>query len=87
MANKYFFVHNGLTVGNLSVDASTGNLITTSTTSSNSTSTGALQVAGGVGVADSVYVGNKVGFVGTNSASVSYTYYNAATASVDTVFG
>jgi hypothetical protein len=57
------------------------------TTTSISTTTGALQVRGGVGVGGSVYVGNRVGFVGTNSASVVYQVYNAATNSLDTVFG
>ena len=57
------------------------------TTSATNTTTGALQVRGGVGVGDSVYVGNRVGFVGTNSASAVYQVYNAATNSLDTVFG
>jgi hypothetical protein len=57
------------------------------TTSATNTTTGALQVRGGVGVGGSVYVGNRVGFVGTNSASVVYQVYNAATNSLDTVFG
>lgn len=57
------------------------------TTTSISTTTGALQVRGGVGVGGSVYVGNRVGFVGTTQASVVYQVYNAATNSLDTVFG
>ena len=57
------------------------------TTSATNTTTGALQVRGGVGVGGSVYVGNRVGFVGTNSASAVYQVYNAATNSLDTVFG
>lgn len=57
------------------------------TTTSISTTTGALQVRGGVGIGGSVYVGNRVGFVGTNSASAVYQVYNAATNSLDTVFG
>ena len=57
------------------------------TTTSISTTTGALQVLGGVGVGGSVYVGNRVGFVGTTQASVVYQVYNAATNSLDTVFG
>jgi len=66
VANKFLFVNNGLTVGNLSVDASTGNLITTSTTSSNSTNTGALQVTGGVGIGGVINVGGVAG-VSTSS--------------------
>jgi hypothetical protein len=58
-----------------------------STALSTSTGTGALQVRGGLGVADSIYVGNRVGFVGTTSASAVYQYYNTLTNSLDTVFG
>lgn len=57
MANKYFFVHNGLTVGNFSIDGSNGNAITTSTTASTSTTTGALQVVGGVGIGGNLNIG------------------------------
>lgn len=66
MANKNFYVHNGLTVGNLTVDAATGNLITsgvstiTNTTAASSTVTGALQVAGGVGVGGKIYAGDDI---------------------------
>jgi hypothetical protein len=67
--------------------ATTNAVSITNTTTSISTTTGALQVRGGVGVGGSVYVGNRVGFVGTNSASVVYQVYNAATNSLDTVFG
>ena len=59
----------------------------TNTTASLSTTTGALQVRGGVGVADSMYVGNRVGFVNTSNVSVVYQFYNTATGSLDTVFG
>ena len=52
-----------------------------------STTTGALQVAGGIGVGDSIYVKNRVGFVNTSNVSVVYQFYNAATNSLDTVFG
>lgn len=57
------------------------------TTSSISTTTGVLQVRGGAGVGGSLYVGNRVGFVGTTGASVVYQYYNTVTNSLDTVFG
>jgi hypothetical protein len=67
--------------------ATTNAVSITNTTSATNTTTGALQVRGGVGVGGSVYVGNRVGFVGTNSASVVYQVYNAATNSLDTVFG
>jgi len=67
--------------------ATTNAVSITNTTSATNTTTGALQVRGGVGVGGSVYVGNRVGFVGTNSASAVYQVYNAATNSLDTVFG
>ena len=59
MANKNFFVHNGLTVGSLSIDAATGILQSASTASTTSTNTGALQVAGGVGIGGDLYVGGN----------------------------
>jgi hypothetical protein len=54
---------------------------------STSTTTGALQVVGGVGVSGSIYVGNRVGFVNATNTSSVYQVYNAATNSLDTVFG
>ena len=58
------------------------------TATSVSTSTGALNVKGGIGVGDSVYVGNRVGFVSTvTNASAVYQIYNSITNSLDTVFG
>jgi hypothetical protein len=66
MANKNFYVHNGLTVGNLTVDAATGNLITsgvstiTNASAASSTVTGALQVVGGVGVGGRIYAGDDI---------------------------
>ena len=63
MAEKYFYVHNGLTVGALTVDAATGNLQTsgvftnTNATASTSTTSGALQVKGGVGIQGDLFVG------------------------------
>ena len=67
--------------------ATTNAVSITNTTSSISTTTGALQVRGGVGVGGSVYVGNRVGFVNTSNVSRVYQVYNAATDSLDTVFG
>lgn len=57
------------------------------TTAATNTTTGALQVKGGVGIGGSVYVGNRVGFVNASNVSTVYQYYNAATNSLDTVFG
>lgn len=67
--------------------ATTNAVSITNTTSAVSTTTGALQVQGGVGVSGSVYVGNRVGFVNASNVSRVYQVYNAATDSLDTVFG
>ena len=64
MANKFFYVHNGLTVGPLAVDASNGSMLTsgqftiTNTTAATDQNTGAFQVDGGVGINGSLYAGN-----------------------------
>ena len=58
----------------------------TNVTASVSTTTGALQVYGGIGVGDSIYVKNRVGFVSTSNVSRVYQVYNATTDSLDTVF-
>ena len=91
-AGQTSFISTG-TAGNVLVSNGTGaptynnTLTLTGTAASVSTTTGALQVRGGVGVAGSVYVGNRVGFVGTTQASVVYQFYNTLTNSLDTVFG
>jgi len=60
MANTNFTVHNGLTVGPTSIDATSGNISTTATfvttnaTNSTSTITGAMVISGGLGVGGSV---------------------------------
>ena len=61
-------------------------LIVANTYSSYSNSNNALQVSGGVGVANSVYVGNRVGF-GNTTTSLAYTTYNSTFNSIDTIFG
>jgi len=77
--------------GNIIANAA---LITTSNTASNSTTTGSLIANGGAGIAGNVYVGGNIytqqrtGYTYSgNNTSVAYTYYNAATNSLDTVFG
>jgi hypothetical protein len=59
------------------------------TTASTTSTTGALTVAGGLGVTGNVYVGSgsKVGFVNASDVSAVYQYYNSATNSLDTIFG
>ena len=83
------------TAGNVLVSAGTtstgpvfqNTLTLASTTVATNTTTGALQVKGGVGIGGSVYVGNRVGFVNASNTSTVYQYYNVATNSLDTVFG
>jgi len=67
-------------------DTITGSLNVNSNISSTKPNTGSLLVIGGVGVSDSIYVGNRVGFSNTSNVSMVYQYYNAATNSLDTVF-
>jgi hypothetical protein len=59
------------------------------TTASTSSTTGSLKLGGGLGVAGNIYVGSasKVGYVNASNVSVVYQQYNAATDSLDTVFG
>ena len=59
------------------------------TTASTSSTTGSLKLGGGLGVAGNIYLGSasKVGFVNASNVSAVYQYYNAATNSLDTVFG
>jgi len=59
------------------------------TTASTSSTTGAVKIGGGLGVAGNIYVGSgsKVGFVNASNVSTVYQVYNAATNSLDTVFG
>jgi len=59
------------------------------TTASTSSTTGAVKVGGGLGVVGNIYVGSasKVGFVNASNVSAVYQYYNAATNSLDTIFG
>ena len=59
---------------------------TNSTASGNATS-GAITTTGGIGVANNVYVGGRIGWSNSINISVAYTYYNANTNSLDTVFG
>ena len=64
----------------------TGITTVTNVTASVSTTTGALQVYGGIGVGDSIYIKNRVGFVNTSNVSAVYQMFNAVTNSLDTVF-
>jgi len=87
--------NNGNNAGNIAlqpyggqVAIGTNGVLQASSPSTTSTQTGALVVQGGIGVGDSVYVGNRVGFVSTvTNASAVYQIYNSITNSLDTVFG
>jgi hypothetical protein len=61
----------------------------TDTTASTSNLTGAFKVTGGVGVTGNIYTAGRVGYASntTSGTSAAYTYYNATTGSLDTVFG
>lgn len=97
--NKLYksLVVNGTTVTNAEVllngpalantNISVGKLNLATYQSSNSTNTGTLVVGGGVGVSESLYVGNKVGFVYANNVSAAYQVFNPATGTIDTIFG
>ena len=85
---------NGTTVTNVEVilnnyspTANISKVNVTGTTTSTSNTTGALVVSGGVGVSDSIYVGNRVGFANSNNISVVYQVYNPTYNSIDTIFG
>ena len=67
MANKFFNVHNGLVVGPATIDATSGNIVTTSTTNSNSTQSGALRVVGGAGIGGNLNIGGSFTLTGTAS--------------------
>jgi len=76
---------NGPALASTTVNVGKVNIVGTS--SANSTNTGTLVVSGGVGVSDSIYVGNRVGFANSNNISVVYQTYNPATQTIDTIFG
>jgi hypothetical protein len=79
LLNNRALANNTITVGRI-------NLATY--TSSNSTNTGTLVVGGGVGVSESLYVGNRMGFSASvaNATSVAYQVYNPL-GSIDVTFG
>ena len=94
MANKNFYVHNGLTVGGLTIDATTGNLntpgsiITTSTTAATTVTSGALQVRGGAGISGNLYVGGDIfdgGNIVLHAGNVGSYAVTSVTAGTDTV--
>ena len=64
------------------------NVITfSSTTASPNSSVGAIVTSGGIGANGNIYTAGRIGFANSAGANQAYTYYNAATSSLDTVFG
>ena len=65
----------------------TANIVTFSNTrTSTNANSGAVIIAGGLGVSGNVYTANRVGYSNTTNSSIVYTYYNTTTLSLDTVF-
>ena len=95
-----FTANDGATYSNITVtsyaNVATGGLAVNPAVALNSTSnvTGALRVTGGAGITGNiyttgnVYTNSRVGFTWAgNSTSAVYQVYNAATNSIDTIFG
>ena len=59
---------------------------TNGTASGNATS-GAITTTGGIGVANNIYVGGRVGWSNASNISVGYFQYNPTTNSIDLLFG
>ena len=72
--------------GGSGVNTAAAYAFTNTAVSGNATS-GAITTAGGLGVANNLYVGGRVGFSNSTNISVAYTYYNANVGALDTVFG
>ena len=62
-------------------------VIFSNTTVSTNANSGAVIIVGGLGVSGNVYIANRLGYSNTSNQTVVYTYYNATTLSLDTVFG
>ena len=64
------------------------NVITfSSTTASPNSAVGAIVTSGGIGANGNIYTAGRIGFANSVGANQVYTYYNASTNSLDTVFG
>jgi len=64
----------------------TNTTIFSNTTASTNNVSGAVQVYGGVGVNGNIYTAGRIGYASAN-VSTAYTFYNATTGTLDTVFG
>jgi hypothetical protein len=83
-------LYTGTTTGTINVGSTAaGKVAIAFNTASTTSTTGALTVAGGVGVTGNVYVGSasRVGFVNASNVSAVYQVYNSVANSLDTVFG
>ena len=59
----------------------------TNTTASVNSNSGAITTLGGIGANGSIYTAARIGFANSTGANQAYTYYNANTGTLDTVFG
>lgn len=77
---------NGPALANTNI--SVGKTIITNTSTTITSNSGALVVAGGVGIGDSLYVANRIGFAAnvSNVVSAAYQVYNPL-GSIDVTFG
>ena len=80
---KNFVVKNGLTTGNIVLDATNNSITTTGLV----TATGNISSSNNLFSLGNTYSANRVGYAYANTVSIAYTYYNNATSSIDTVFG
>lgn len=62
-------------------------IVVTNTTPSGNNSTGAVVIAGGLGVNGNIYTAGRFGFANSSNASAMYTFYNPTIGSIDTAFG
>ena len=69
------------------VTISSGQLLVTNANPSGNAVSGSVLITGGLGVANNIYTGGRVGFSNATNQSVVYQYYNASNNSLDTVFG
>jgi hypothetical protein len=84
-AAQYTWTNTQTFSANISITG--GQLLVTNATPSGNATSGAVQITGGIGVANNIYTAGRVGFSNATNQSVVYQYYNASTNSLDTVFG
>jgi hypothetical protein len=69
------------------ITINTGQLLVTNANPSSNAVSGAIIVTGGIGVANNIYTGGRIGYSNATNQSVIYQYYNSTAGSLDTVFG